>query len=152
MPPTLSVSSGSGTTGGRSRKTSPSHCFTPCSWPPSWLLASGGVFDGANKNRGGRSRPGNHNTVTSSGNFHCVSFRHPDLWKRDFKDSFFKFGVDAFTVHFNWQGNRSHEFAVAKFMPIEVFRFVFFLELPLGLNHQAVACDRDLDVIFLNAG
>jgi hypothetical protein len=60
--------------------------------------------------------------------------------------------VDAFTVHFNWQDNRSHEFAVAKFMPIEVFRFVFFLELPLGLNHQAVARDRDLDVIFLDAG
>ena len=34
-------------------------------------------------------------------------------------------------------------------MPIELFLLVYFLKLPLGFYHQAIACDSDLDVVFL---
>ena len=97
-------------------------------------------------------RPGSKHTVTLSGNFHCVFFRHTDFWKRDFQDAFIKFGMDLFRIHFDRQANRSHQYAVAEFMPIELVLFVFFLELPICFDQQAVACDLNFDVFFFNAG
>jgi hypothetical protein len=79
-----------------------------------------------------------------------VAFRRLRFRKNNLQDAVLQFCLDVFNININRQSDGSHELTITEFMTIERILLFLFLKLPLGLDHQAIARDCDLDVVFFD--